>query len=126
MPDIAGKDVAQAVLLLRPYKLDRIDRRSAYTDVALPSNTDDWIVCTQNHDKGEVITEPQKMTVLLHITDPGTPCPKLLGNPLHPAATHTPAPGIAPDPEASLARALAPGIARGGAGGRRPQLDAGR
>ncbi|MBT2452849.1 hypothetical protein J7F03_38625 [Streptomyces sp. ISL-43] len=40
MPDMAGKDVAQAVLLLSPYKLNYIDRKSAYTDVPLPANTE--------------------------------------------------------------------------------------
>ncbi|WP_369378051.1 hypothetical protein [Streptomyces sp. cg36] len=64
---------------------------SAYTDVELPKDHDDWIVCFQGPTAGKTLVR-KYADPSLHLVAPGTACPRSEGTELHPTPTHDPAP----------------------------------
>lgn len=64
---------------------------SAFTDVELPENHGDWIVCFQSPTAG-VKVAADSTHAELHLVSPGTTCPKDKNTEHHTKPTHEPAP----------------------------------
>ncbi|MFE0177820.1 hypothetical protein ACFWZ2_36470 [Streptomyces sp. NPDC059002] len=91
MPGVVTKTYAQASRTIGELIDGDIRAYSAYTDVDLPKNHDDWIVCFQGPTAGKTLIRAYADPTL-HLVAPGTACPKREGTELHPEPTRDPAP----------------------------------
>ncbi|MGK5532749.1 PASTA domain-containing protein [Streptomyces sp. URMC 129] len=84
VPGVLGLPFADAESAMREVELTGIEAESAYTDVPLPAEHDDWVVCFQHPAEGEKIQHPDTVDVTLSLTAPATDCPTTEGTDLHP------------------------------------------
>ncbi|MFI8928262.1 hypothetical protein ACIG3E_11380 [Streptomyces sp. NPDC053474] len=91
MPNVVTQTYAQASKRIGKLIDGDVRADSAYTDVELPKDYDDWIVCFQGPTAGATLVREYADPVL-SLVAPGTKCPKREGTELHPEPTHEPEP----------------------------------
>ncbi|MGW7293062.1 excalibur calcium-binding domain-containing protein [Streptomyces xiamenensis] len=109
MPSVTGMSWGEALELLSDHALTGVEARSAYRDVALPSNHSAWTVCFQRPGAGEEVTDPAEVAVRLSVVEPGVECPGFdhawwnpEPNPVpEPEPVPVPVPEAAPEPAAA-------------------------
>ncbi|MFB7632231.1 hypothetical protein ACFC0M_14935 [Streptomyces sp. NPDC056149] len=91
MPGVVTKTYAEASSAIGKLIDGDIRVYSAYTDVELPKDHDDWVVCFQGPTANSTLVR-KDANPRLHLVAPGTACPTSKGTELHPEPTHEPAP----------------------------------
>ncbi|WP_159029839.1 excalibur calcium-binding domain-containing protein [Streptomyces marincola] len=111
VPGVITMTYSDATDLMSQAGLADIEADSAYSDVELPEDHRDWVVCFQNPHGGEEVRAPEDVRVLLSLTEPRTECPDAQYAELRPEPPPVPTPSI-PDPiEEPEDEAEAPGSA---------------
>ncbi|MFI1967909.1 hypothetical protein BLA24_22125 [Streptomyces cinnamoneus] len=111
MPDVVNMPYGKASDALKKLVDGGTEAYSAYTDVELVNDHDDWTVCFQSPSAGTPLA-PAHAAPKIHVAPPGTPCPKSKNTELHPKPTTEPG----PDPDRKPGTGGASGGSAGGGG----------